>query len=83
MVTGDDLRDGRVQIPMVEPYQKVEITLTGSAELTSDAPRTFSHKVRFRLSKNLFCSSLIELVRIKYSVELKYILPGVIPTNGY
>ena len=53
----DDLREGRVQIPIVEPYQKVEIMLTGSAELTSDAPRTFPHKVRFLLNKNYFCCS--------------------------
>ena len=45
MITGDCLHDGRLQIPAVEPYQKVEMTLIAAAELTSDAAKTFLHKV--------------------------------------
>ena len=46
VVTGDRLHEGRVQIPAVEPYQKVEIALAATAELTSDASKTFLHKVK-------------------------------------
>ena len=45
-ISGDMIQNGRIPIPAVVPYEKVEVVFTSLAKLTHDAPKLLPHTVK-------------------------------------